>query len=487
MPRYRIVTTRSSGSSAFSINTFVVSMAGVQNSCRPNRWRLAWRISRRELPRQKPRRRAGTRRVTDTTASSAVICLIICRALKSSSSRRPRLVPAAVEHCMSSVRINPSASTLFLPSIASSSPVGQNMAVARVARALARRRRRRISSKLAYPPRRCWLMSWSASMLTICRCIASTRSWSARASRSIAPVWRIGGGRSAFALKPIVARMLELLKRSTKLFCDETTVPVLDPGRGKTKTGYLWAIARDDRPWNGPDPPGVVYVYAPGRAGEYTRQALRGFKGVLQVDGYIGYNALTDGRRKEDPLDLALCWAHWRRDFFDINKGGSAPIAAEVLNRIAALYQIETEIRGRSAEERRAMRQVNTAPLIDDLFRWLEQKLPLLPRSGKMAEVIRYGLKRRDGLTRFVDDGTIEIDSNTVERAIRPITLNRKNALFAGHDEGAAAWGLIASLVETCKLNGVEPQRYLTNVLTKIAQQWPMAKLDQLLPWAHVG
>jgi transposase len=293
-------------------------------------------------------------------------------------------------------------------------------------------------------------------------------------------------GRSAFALKPIVARMLELLKRSTKLFCDETTVPVLDPGRGKTKTGYLWAITRDDRPWNGPDPPGVVYVYAPGRAGEYARQALRGFKGVLQVDGYIGYNALTDGRRKEDPLDLALCWAHWRRDFFDINKGGSAPIAAEVLNRIAALYQIETEIRGRSAEERRAMRQVNTAPLIDDLFRWLEQKLPLLPRSGKMAEVIRYGLKRRDGLTRFVDDGTIEIDSNTVERAIRPITLNRKNALFAGHDEGAAAWGLIASLVETCKLNRIEPQRYLNDVLIKIAQQWPMAKLDQLLPWAHV-
>jgi transposase len=293
-------------------------------------------------------------------------------------------------------------------------------------------------------------------------------------------------GRSAFALKPVVARMLELLKRSTKLFCDETTVPVLDPGRGKTKTGYLWAIARDDRPWNGPDPPGVVYVYAPGRAGAYARQALRGFKGVLQVDGYSGYNALTDERRNEDPLDLALCWAHWRRDFIDINKGGSAPIATEALKRIATFYQIEAEIRGRNAEERRAMRQAKTAPLVDDLFDWLEQKLPLLPQSGKMAEIIRYGLKRRGGLTRFLNDGTIEIDSNTVERAIRPVTLNRKNALFAGHDEGAAAWGLIASLIETCKLNGVEPQRYLTDVLTKIAQQWPMAKLDQLLPWANV-
>jgi hypothetical protein len=187
---------------------------------------------------------------------------------------------------------------------------------------------------------------------------------------------------------------------------------------------------------DGHSPSGVVYVYAPGRAGKYARQALNGFKGVLQVDGYAGYNALTDERRKEDPLNLALCWAHWRRDFFDINKGGSAPIAAEALKRIAASYQIE--IRGRSAEERRAMRQANTAPLIDDLFRWLEQELPLLPQSGKMAEIIRYGLKRRDGLTRFLDDGTIEIDSNTVERAIRPITLNRKNALFAGNDVGAS-------------------------------------------------
>ena len=150
------------------------------------------------------------------------------------------------------------------------------------------------------------------------------------------------------------------------------------------------------------------------------------------------------------PWDLPLCWARWRRDLFDINQGGSAPIAAEILNRIAALYRVETEIRGRSAEERRAARQVRTVPLIDDLFRWLEQKLPLLPQSGKMAEIIRYGVKRRDGLTRFLHDGTIEIDNNAVERAIRPITLNRKNALFAGHDEGAAAWGLIASLIETC-------------------------------------
>lgn len=294
-------------------------------------------------------------------------------------------------------------------------------------------------------------------------------------------------GRSAFALKPVVGRMLERLKQSAKLFCDETPVPVLDPGRGSTKKGYLWAIARDDRPWNGPDPPGVVYVYAPGRGGKYALQALQGFQGVLQVDGYAGYNALTDERRSEQPLDLAFCWAHWRREFFELAKGGSAPIAQEALERMAAFYRIEDEIRGRSAEERRAARQDRIKPLVDDLYGWLEQKLPLVPQKAKIADIIRYGLKRRDGLMRFLDDGQIEIDSNTVERAIRPITLNRKNALFAGSDEGGAAWGVVASLVETCKLNGVEPQAYLTDVLTRIAQGWPMSQIDRLLPWAYAA
>ena len=293
-------------------------------------------------------------------------------------------------------------------------------------------------------------------------------------------------GRSAFVLKPIASRMLEVLKQSTKLFCDETPVPVLDPGRGQTKTGYLWAIARDDRPWCGPDPPGVVYVYAPGRAGKYARAALQGFQGVLQVDGYTGYDALTDERRLEEPLNLAYCWSHWRRDFFDLAKTGTASISAEAVRRIADLYRIEAGIRGQSAAARRAARQADTKPLVDDLFTWLQKKLLVVSQKGKIADIIRYGLKRRDGLTRFLDDGTIEMDNNVVERSIRPITLNRKNALFAGSDEGGAAWGIIASLIETSKLNKVEPNRYLTDVLTKIAQGWPNSKLDELLPWAYV-
>jgi transposase len=289
-------------------------------------------------------------------------------------------------------------------------------------------------------------------------------------------------GRGAWALKPIVTRMLEHLKRSDKLFCDETRAPVLDPGRGRTKTGYLWAIARDDRPWGGPAPPGVVYTYAPGRGGEHALACLAGFKGVLQVDAYAAYNALTDA----GGVTLAYCWAHLRRDFFDIAAGGNAPIASEALARIAALYAIEGKIRGLGAGERHAIRQAEAKPLVDALKTWLEQKLDIVAKRGRLGEAIRYGLTRWDGFTRFLDDGRIEIDSNIVERSIRTIALNRKNALFAGSDEGGAAWGVVASLIETCKLNGVEPHAYLADVLAKLADGWPMSRIDALLPWAYV-
>ena len=294
-------------------------------------------------------------------------------------------------------------------------------------------------------------------------------------------------GRAAFALRPVTERLLAHLKRSAKLFCDETPAPVLDPSGGRTKKGYLWSIARDDRPWSGGDPPGVVYVYAPGRGGEHARRALEGFSGILQVDGYGAYAALAETRTSEAPLDLAFCWAHWRRDFFDLAKPGNAPIGAEALARIGRLYTIEDEIRGRTADERRSERAERTAPLVRDLFAWLETVLEKLPQKGPLAEIIRYGLKRRTGLMRFLDDGRIEIDNNTVERAMRPIALGRKNALFAGSDEGGPAWGVLASLIETCKLNGVEPHGYITDVLEKIVAGWPANRIDDLLPWAYVA
>jgi hypothetical protein len=270
------------------------------------------------------------------------------------------------------------------------------------------------------------------------------------------------------------------LLKSPKLFVDETKAPVLDPGRGRTKTGYFWAIARDDRPWRGTDPPAVVYHYTPGRGAEHAGAVLDGFSGIIQTDGYAAYKKVAGA----SALTIAHCWAHLRRDFFDITKTAPAPIADEALRRIAALYAIEAGIRGRSAEDRHAVRQEQTRPLVEDLKLWLEAQLVRVSGKSTIAAAIRYALNQWAGLVRFLDDGRVEIDSNTVERAIRPLVLNRKNALFAGHDRGAQNWAVIASLIETCKLHGVNPEVYLADVLTKLVQGWPNARLAELTPWA---
>ena len=291
-------------------------------------------------------------------------------------------------------------------------------------------------------------------------------------------------GYGAAEVKPLWRLMRDELLRSTKLFADETTAPVLDPGRGRTKTGYLWVIARDDRPWQGSAPPAVVYNYAPGRGAEHAVALLKEFSGVLQTDGYTAYRRLADPRRNTHPVSLAYCWAHCRRQFFEIAKTAPAPIATEALKRIAELYEVEAEIRGKSAEERRAVRQRKTKPLIEALKTWLEKTLAQVPGGSNTAKAIRYALRQWDGLIRLLDDGRIEIDSNTVERAMRPIALSRKNALFAGSDEGAENWAVLASLIETCKLHGVNPEAYFTDVLTKLVNNWPNNRIAELLPWA---
>ena len=288
-------------------------------------------------------------------------------------------------------------------------------------------------------------------------------------------------GRAAFMLRPVHERLLTALKRSAKLFADETTAPVLDPGRGRTKLGQLWAYARDDRPWGGTDPPGIAYVYAPDRKAERPIAHLAGFKGILQVDGYGGYRVLAE----RGAVKLAFCWSHVRRRFYELAAAGAAPIASEALERIAGLYAIEKDIRGRSANERYNVRQDRSRPIIDELEPWLRAKLALISQKTKLAEAIRYALSRWDGLTRFLDDGRIEIDSNVVERSIRPIALNRKNALFAGSDGGGEHWAVIASLIETCKLTGVDPQNYLADVIAKIVNGHPNSRIDELLPWAY--
>jgi transposase len=294
-------------------------------------------------------------------------------------------------------------------------------------------------------------------------------------------------GRAAAELRPLHERLFEHLKRSPKLFMDETRAPVLDPGRGRTKTGYLWAVARDDRPWAGTDPPAVAYLYAPGRGAEHAIRPLAGFSGILQVDGYAAYKGLADPARDGGPVTLAYCWSHVRRRFYEIAQGGNAPIAEQALERLAVLYRIESTIRGHAPEQRQAIRHGQSRPIVDDLRTWLDRQLAKVSGRSRIAEAIRYALKLWSGLTVFLDDGRVEIDTNVVERTIRPIALNRKNVLFAGSDHGGVHWGVIASLIETCKLNAVDPQTYLADALSHLVQGHPMRRIDDLMPWAYAS
>lgn len=289
-------------------------------------------------------------------------------------------------------------------------------------------------------------------------------------------------GKAAHELKPVHDALLAHLKRSAKLFMDETPAPVLDPGRGKTKTGYFWALARDDRAWNGPEPPGVAFTYAPGRSGKFAVDILQGFKGILQVDGYAGYNRVLDPKTNA-PIQLAYCWAHARRKLHELTHNNVAPIAEEGLKQIAALYHIETQARGRPADERLAIRQQKTAPRIATFKIWLDHVRTQVSAKSPTGLALKYIAKYWDGLILFLTDGRIEMDNNAVERTIRPIALNRKNALFAGHDAGARNWAMLASLIETCKLNKIEPHSYLTGVLTAIVNGHKQKHIEQLLPW----
>lgn len=294
--------------------------------------------------------------------------------------------------------------------------------------------------------------------------------------RSTLANW-VGG--AAWWLEALQKRLAEHVFASGKLFADDTPLPVLDPGRGRTKTGRLWVYARDDRPWGGPDPPAALYIYSPDRRAERPVSHLAAFRGVVQVDGYAGFEQLTAGGK----IVLAACWAHARRKFYEIEQATGSPIAAEALRRIAGLYAVEATMRGRPAEERRDARLAEAAPLVADLKAWMEKELHRVPPRGGLAEAIRYALVRWPALCRFLEDGRIELDTNTVERAIRPITLGRKNHLFAGSDGGAERWAIVASLLATAKLNEVEPFAYLKDVLERMSNGHPMGRIDDLLPW----
>jgi transposase len=294
--------------------------------------------------------------------------------------------------------------------------------------------------------------------------------------RSTLADW-VGG--SSQLLDPLVEALRRYVMAASKVHADDTPVPVLAPGNGKTKTGRLWTYVRDDRPAGDTAAPAVWFAYSPDRKGEHPEQHLRMFRGALQADAYAGFNQLykEDGRIQE-----VACWAHVRRKFYDLQQAHASPIAGEALERIAALYAIEKEIRGRPPDERQRVRTEQSRPLIQTLHEWFELSLPKLSRKSDTTAAIRYALGLWPALTRYCDDGRLEIDNNAAERALRVVALGRKNYLFAGSDLGGKRAASIYSLVGSAKLNGLDPEAYLREVLTRIADH-PVNRIADLLPW----
>lgn len=279
-------------------------------------------------------------------------------------------------------------------------------------------------------------------------------------------------------LEPLVEALRRHVMSAEKLHADDTPVPVLAPGNGKTKTGRLWTYVRDDRPWGDQTPPAVWYAYTPNRKGEHPQAHLREFTGTLQADAYAGYDAVYEGERVKE----AACMAHVRRQFYDLYEAHKSPVAKEALERIAALYAIEDEIRGRSAEERRQVRNERSRPLLESMKQWMEETLSKLSRKSDTTRAIRYALGRWDALMRFCDDGHLEIDNNAAERSLRAVVLGRKNYLFAGSDAGGERAAAIYTLIGTAKLNGLNPEAYLREVLSRIPDH-PINRIEDLLPW----
>ena len=290
-------------------------------------------------------------------------------------------------------------------------------------------------------------------------------------------------GATAAALQPLVDLLRrEVIAGSAVLHGDDTPIPVLAPGTGKTKTGRLWTYVRDERPYGGTRPPAAVFFASPDRKGERPLAHLAAFSGVLQADGYAGFNGLYEEARTGGALIEAACWAHVRRKFFDVHAKTGSAVALEALERIGVLYEVERAVRGQPPDERRRQRQARSRSLATALKAWAETTLPKLSGACDLAKALRYMLARWTALTRVFEDGRIALDNNPAERALRGVAVGRKNYLFAGSDRGAERAAAFYTLIESAKLNGLDTEAYLRDVLTRIADH-PAKRLADLLPW----
>ncbi|HEX5325542.1 MAG TPA: IS66 family transposase [Acetobacteraceae bacterium] len=285
-------------------------------------------------------------------------------------------------------------------------------------------------------------------------------------------------GATAATLQPLIDALAADIIGSDTLHVDDTPVPVLAPGTGKTKTGRLWTYVRDERPFGGKRRPAALFCYSPDRKGEHPQAHLKGFSGVIHADGYAGFNELFAG----GDIVEAACWAHVRRKFFDVHAAIGSPIAKEALDRIAQLYRVEETINGLPPDHRRRERQQRSKPVAVALAAWAEETVPKLSRKSELAAAFHYMRARWPALVRCFDDGRLALDNNPAERALRGVAIGRKNWLFAGSDAGGRRAAAMYSLIETAKLNGVNPQHYLADVLARIADH-PARHIADLLPW----
>jgi len=287
-------------------------------------------------------------------------------------------------------------------------------------------------------------------------------------------------GAAAATLMPLVEVIRAHVFAAERIHADDTTVPVL--AKDKTRTGRLWTYVRDDRPFAGPDPPAAVFYYSPDRGGEHPQRHVADYTGLMQADAYAGFNRLYEADRKGGPITEAACWAHGRRKFFDLARLSQAPIAAEAVKRIDALFAIEREINGLAPQQRLRVRQEHSRPLVDALQTWLHEQRARVSRHNDIGKAIDYMLKRWEAFTRFLDDGRLCLSNNAAERELRAVAVGRKNWNFAGSDEGGRRAAAIYTLIATAKLNDIDPQAWLADVLARLPDH-PARHIDELLPW----